>query len=431
MGKTDSSLQSRRSGRVNIGCPVRISGLRSNQVPFEEDAHIVTVSKFGARMKTRIPLKVGMHVTVQPLLGKNSGVFKIVWVGREGSLRAGEVGVEYAEETADILGINFNEPSTGTHTGSPVGKATSSSADLSTTPSLCVPPCPEEKAGRAQPREVAAAVRMNQNGARREIAGPLPKPSPTVYGVPSLLVSGDAASAAQSRKPLSFILIGGIASLLLAVSTLSGWHGFHRKAQSAPIQVVTAQPVHPSAPIAEIAVLPLELVDISSSAPALPEVKPQAPARARKHRRVKAAKAVNPAPPAPSAAPQTAQLVNLQSLALEALAEGNYAEPREGNAIVYSQQALALNPSSGYSWTLLKNSVKGGEHQIRQAILNEDFTSAHRLADELAQLLTGESAVRELEADLARAEKKAEDPQRTHQVPAAVLSFSRLPPAFR
>ena len=70
----------------------------------------------------------------------------------------------------------------------------------------------------------------------------------------------------------------------------------------------------------------------------------------------KAAKAANTATPSPAADPKTAQLVSLQSLALEALAEGNYAEPREGNAIAYSQQALALNPSSEYSRTLLENS---------------------------------------------------------------------------
>ncbi|MGD0221339.1 MAG: hypothetical protein ABSF71_03310 [Terriglobia bacterium] len=107
MGKTSSALSFRRSGRVNIGCPVRISGVLSNDMPFAEDARIVTLSKFGARMKTRIPLKVGMHIKVQPLLGKNSGIFKVVWVGREGSPRAGEVGVEHSKETADILGINF------------------------------------------------------------------------------------------------------------------------------------------------------------------------------------------------------------------------------------------------------------------------------------------------------------------------------------
>ena len=79
----------------------------ANHAPFAENARIVTLSKFGAKLKTRIPLQVGMQVKVQPLQGENSGVFKVVWVGREGSPRAGEVGVEYARETADILGINF------------------------------------------------------------------------------------------------------------------------------------------------------------------------------------------------------------------------------------------------------------------------------------------------------------------------------------
>ena len=107
MGKTASSLPIRRSTRVNIGCPVRISGMLANQVPFAEDAQIVTLSKYGAKLKTRLPLQVGMQLKVQPLRGKKSGVFKVVWVGREGTPRAGEVGVEYAGEIASILGINF------------------------------------------------------------------------------------------------------------------------------------------------------------------------------------------------------------------------------------------------------------------------------------------------------------------------------------
>jgi len=112
MGKTSSSLPVRRSARVNIGCPVRISGMLAKNVPFAEDARIVTLSKFGAKLKTRMPLKVGMPVKVQPLLGEKSGVFKVVWVGREGTPRAGEVGVEYEKEVASILGINFPD-STG------------------------------------------------------------------------------------------------------------------------------------------------------------------------------------------------------------------------------------------------------------------------------------------------------------------------------
>jgi hypothetical protein len=109
MGKMSSSLPLRRSGRVNIGCPVKVSGHLTDKAPFSEQAQIVTISKFGAKMKTRIPLQVGMQVKVQPLWGKKAGVFRVVWVGREGSSRAGEVGIEYGEHISGVLGINFPE----------------------------------------------------------------------------------------------------------------------------------------------------------------------------------------------------------------------------------------------------------------------------------------------------------------------------------
>jgi hypothetical protein len=107
MAKTTSALPLRRSARVNIACPVRISGMLPNHVPFVEDAQIVTVSKYGARLKTPIQLHIGMKLTVEPLRGKKSGVFRVVWVGRAGTPRAGEVGVEYATAITDVLGINF------------------------------------------------------------------------------------------------------------------------------------------------------------------------------------------------------------------------------------------------------------------------------------------------------------------------------------
>jgi hypothetical protein len=109
MGKTPSSPAMRRSTRVNIGCAVRISGTLSNRKSFDESAQLVTLSKFGAKMKTRVPLEVGTLLKVEPMHGKNSGVFKVVWVGREGTPRAGEVGIENAKGVAEILGIHFPE----------------------------------------------------------------------------------------------------------------------------------------------------------------------------------------------------------------------------------------------------------------------------------------------------------------------------------
>lgn len=107
MGKSLGSFPMRRSARVNLGCPVRISGTLAKGTPFDVEAKIVTLSKYGAKIRTGVPLKVGMAVKIQPLQGEKSGVFKVVWVGHEGTPRAGEVGVEYSRETATILGINF------------------------------------------------------------------------------------------------------------------------------------------------------------------------------------------------------------------------------------------------------------------------------------------------------------------------------------
>jgi hypothetical protein len=76
-------------------------------MPFSEETQVVTISKYGAKVKTRMALKVGMNLKVQPLRGDKVGIFKVVWVGREGTPRAGEVGLEYAGKVSDLLGVNF------------------------------------------------------------------------------------------------------------------------------------------------------------------------------------------------------------------------------------------------------------------------------------------------------------------------------------
>ena len=115
MGKIGTTPPFRRSTRVNISCPVRISGMSANHLPFAETAQVVTVSKFGARLKTSTPLVEGTQIKLKPLFGKNSGTFKVVWVGREGTPRAGEVGLEHATEIADILGIKFPDHASPTN----------------------------------------------------------------------------------------------------------------------------------------------------------------------------------------------------------------------------------------------------------------------------------------------------------------------------
>jgi hypothetical protein len=108
MPKKQDPASLRRSARVNVRIPVTISGTLPDHQPFTEDTFVVTVSKYGAKLQTRQPLKVGMKVKLKPHSRRESGLFKVVWMGREGSPRQGEVGIEYLE-VFNLLGIAFPE----------------------------------------------------------------------------------------------------------------------------------------------------------------------------------------------------------------------------------------------------------------------------------------------------------------------------------
>ena len=107
-GKEAPTPPLRRSARVNVRVPVRISGTLPEKKSFVEDTIIITVSKYGAKMKTEQPLQVGMQIKVQPHQRKESGLFRVVWVGRAGTVREGEVGIEYVR-VSNLLGIGFPE----------------------------------------------------------------------------------------------------------------------------------------------------------------------------------------------------------------------------------------------------------------------------------------------------------------------------------
>lgn len=108
MAKKADPAYLRRSSRVNVLIPVKISGALPDNQSFSEDTFVFTVSKYGAKIQTRQPLKVGMQLKLQPVNRRNSAIFKVVWTGREGSPRQGEAGIEYVE-VSNLLGITFPE----------------------------------------------------------------------------------------------------------------------------------------------------------------------------------------------------------------------------------------------------------------------------------------------------------------------------------
>ncbi len=98
----------RRSTRLNLHIPVSISGKLPDGKPFEEETHILTVSKYGAKIKTKFPFKVGMEVKLKPKQRRDSAPFRVVWVADKGSPWEGEVGIEYVM-VSNLLGATFPE----------------------------------------------------------------------------------------------------------------------------------------------------------------------------------------------------------------------------------------------------------------------------------------------------------------------------------
>jgi len=106
-GKSDS-VSIRRSARVNIRIPVIISGVSPDNKPFQEETSAITLSKFGAKIKTTLPMKEGQQLKLRPKGRKASALFRVAWIGRPGTPREGEVGIEYLK-VSNLLGVAFPE----------------------------------------------------------------------------------------------------------------------------------------------------------------------------------------------------------------------------------------------------------------------------------------------------------------------------------
>jgi hypothetical protein len=106
MAEKSSTSPLRRSKRVNLRMPVKISGTWPDNQTFTEETQVLTVSKYGAKIRSQQPLKVGMQVKVQPVGRRESAIFRVVWIGRVGSPREGEIGIEYIR-VSNLLGVAF------------------------------------------------------------------------------------------------------------------------------------------------------------------------------------------------------------------------------------------------------------------------------------------------------------------------------------
>ncbi len=106
--KQASAASLRRSVRVQVRVPVTVSGTRPDGSSFRQQGFITSIRKFGAKLRTNLSLNVGSQLKIQPPKGSKPGLFRVVWLGREGTPRAGEIGIEYLQ-VSNLLGVTFPE----------------------------------------------------------------------------------------------------------------------------------------------------------------------------------------------------------------------------------------------------------------------------------------------------------------------------------
>lgn len=102
------SSGSRTEKRIEAVYPIRLWGMDANGKPFIEAATTLNVSRTGALLKNA-PQKISVGDIVGLRAGDQKCRFQVIWVGREGTLDAGYMGlksVEQAKRTWDPKGLD-------------------------------------------------------------------------------------------------------------------------------------------------------------------------------------------------------------------------------------------------------------------------------------------------------------------------------------
>ena len=99
------SSGNRKERRVEAVYPVRLWGMDANGKPFIEAATTLNVSRNGALVKNA-PKKLKVGETVGLRVGDQKCRFQIVWVGRNGTLDDGYIGLKAVDRERRVWEVN-------------------------------------------------------------------------------------------------------------------------------------------------------------------------------------------------------------------------------------------------------------------------------------------------------------------------------------
>ena len=99
-------MDRRRNRRVAVFLTVRIWGVDAKSVAFSQHAQVRNISDRGAVLQGMIrPVRAGAILHLQH--DEDQAQFRVVWVGKQGTRRQGEIGVESLSSEPFIWDVNL------------------------------------------------------------------------------------------------------------------------------------------------------------------------------------------------------------------------------------------------------------------------------------------------------------------------------------
>jgi hypothetical protein len=99
-------MDRRRTRRVTVLLPVRIWGVDGEGLPFSEVVRAKNISNKGAVLQGMgHTMKAGEMLQLK--LGQHHAEFRVVWVGKPGTCRQGEVGIQTIASEPNIWDVNL------------------------------------------------------------------------------------------------------------------------------------------------------------------------------------------------------------------------------------------------------------------------------------------------------------------------------------
>jgi hypothetical protein len=96
----------RRSQRILLAVPVRVSGKRANGTPFVEHTKTLIVNAHGALLQLEEPVREGQALSVRNVITGEETPCKVVDLST-GTDGAAEIGVEFAEPNPRFWRVSF------------------------------------------------------------------------------------------------------------------------------------------------------------------------------------------------------------------------------------------------------------------------------------------------------------------------------------